>query len=198
MFSIIISSHVPIIYLCYTSNYKHTNYICQGSNNKMSNKLSVKIPPDFEKHYPDSSAKATECAMNLILTASLLEKRITSLLQPFNLSPATGLVLSILADSEAPVSPNNIADRLIISRASVTSLLDSLEKRGFVKRQPHISDRRMILVELTDSGRQVANKFRPIVHQHQKVWLNALNEKEQEQLIMMLQRLQASLMDSSR
>jgi DNA-binding MarR family transcriptional regulator len=87
---------------------------------------------------------------------------------------------------------------LIISRASVTSLLDSLEKRGFVKRQPHLSDRRMILVELTDSGRQVANQFRPIVHQHQKVWLNVLNEKEQEQLIEMLQRLQASLMDSNR
>lgn len=184
--------------LCYTSNYKHSNYICQGSNNKMSNYLSVKIAPDFEKRYPDSSAKATECAMNLVLTADLLEKRIASLLLPFDLSPATGLVLSILVDSETPVSPNNIADRLIISRASVTSLLDTLEKRGFVKRQPHISDRRMILVVLTDSGRQVANKFRPIVHQHQKVWLNALNEKEQEQLIKMLQRLQASLMDSSR
>jgi DNA-binding MarR family transcriptional regulator len=84
---------------------------------------------------------------------------------------------------------------LIISRASVTSLLDSLEKRGFVKRQPHLSDRRMLLVELTNSGRQVANQFRPIVHQHQKVWLKALNEKEQEQLIQMLHRLQASLMD---
>jgi len=34
------------------------------------------------------------------------------------------------------------------------------------------------------------------VHQHQKVWLKALNEKEQEQLIQMLHRLQASLMDS--
>jgi len=56
----------------------------------------------------------------------------------------------------------------------------------------------MILIELTDSGRQVANKFRPIVHQHQKVWLSVLNEKEQEQLIEMLQRLQASLMDSNR
>ena len=184
--------------LWYTSNYKKSNYICQGSNNKMSNNSSIKIPPDFKKRYPDSSAKATECAMNLVLTADLLEKRIASLLLPLDLSPATGLVLSILADSETPVSPNNIADRLIISRASVTSLLDSLEKRGFVKRQPHISDRRKILIKLTDSGRQVANKFRPIVHQHQKVWLNALNEKEQEQLIKMLQRLQASLMDSSR
>lgn len=162
----------------------------------MSNFISVKVATDFEKRYPDSSAKATECAMNLVLTAEVLEKRIASLIQPFSLSPATGLVLSILADSETPLSPNTIADRLIISRASVTSLLDSLEKRGFVKRQPHLSDRRRLLVELTDSGRQVANQFRPIVHQHQKVWLKALNEKEQEQLIQMLHRLQASLMDS--
>jgi len=163
----------------------------------MSNFKSVKVATDFEKRYPDSSAKATECAMNLVLTAGLLEKHIASLIRPFNLSPATGLVLSILADSETPLSPNNIADRLIISRASVTSLLDSLEKRGFVKRQPHLSDRRMLLVELTNSGRQVANQFRPIVHQHQKVWLKALNENEQEQLIQMLHRLQASLADSN-
>ena len=161
----------------------------------MSNYSPVKLAPDFEERYPNSSAAATECAMNLVLTADLLEKRITSLLLPFDLSPATGLVLSILADSETPVSPNLIADRLIISRASVTSLLDSLEKRGYVKRQPHPSDRRMLLVELTDSGRQVANQFRPIVHQHQKVWLSALNEEEQEQLIQTLHRVQAALMD---
>ena len=163
----------------------------------MSNNSSVKVPPDFEKRYPGSSAKATECAMNLVLTVELLEKRIASLLQPFDLSPATGLVLSILADSETPVSPNHIADQLIISRASVTSLLDSLEKRGFVKRKPHPSDRRMLLVELTTLGRQVATQFRPIVHQHQKVWLNALNENEQEHLIQTLHRLQTSLKDSS-
>ena len=155
----------------------------------MSNLLSIKIAPDFEKRYPGSSAKATECAMNLVLTAELLEKHIASLLKPLDLSPATGLVLSILADSEIPLSPNIIADRLIISRASVTSLLDSLEKRGFIKRQPHLSDRRMLWVELTDTGRQVASRFRPIVHQHQKVWLGALTEAEQVALIETLQRL---------
>ncbi len=162
----------------------------------MSNYSPVKLAPDFEDRYPDSSASATECAMNLVLTADLLEKRINSLLLPFDLSPATGLVLSILADSEAPVSPNQIADRLIISRASVTSLLDSLEKRGYVKRQPHPSVRRMLWVKLTDSGRQAADQFRPIVHQHERVWLNALNEKELEQLIQTLHRLQAALMDA--
>jgi DNA-binding MarR family transcriptional regulator len=163
----------------------------------MSNYTTVKIAPDFENRYPDSSATATESAMNLVLAADLLVKRITNLLIPFDLSPATGLVLSILADSETPISPNHIADRLIISRASVTSLLDSLEKRGFVKRQPHPSDRRMLWVELTDPGRQVAQQFRPIVHQHQKIWLDVLTEKEQKQLIQTLHRLQASLLESN-
>jgi DNA-binding MarR family transcriptional regulator len=160
----------------------------------MSNYISVNIAPDFEQRYPDASAKATECAMNLVLTAELLEKCIANLLNPFNLSPATGLVLSILADSETPVSPNYIADRLIISRASVTSLLDSLEKREYARRRPHPSDRRMIWVEPTDLGRHIADEFRPIVHQHQKAWMGDLNEKEQEQLVAMLHRLQPSLL----
>ncbi len=159
----------------------------------MSNYIPVKIAPDFEQRYPDASPKATESAMNLVRTAELLEKRIAGLLQPFGLSPATGLVLSILADTEPPVSPNQIAERLIISRASVTSLIDSLEKRGYVRRQPHGSDRRMLLIELTETGRQVADRFRPIVHMHENQWLNTLSAEEQEQLIQLLHRLQTVL-----
>jgi len=164
----------------------------------MSNYSPVKIAPDFDDRYPDSSARATECAMNLVRTADLLEKRIAALLAPFDLSPATGLVLSILADSSAPISPNQIADRLILSRASVTSLLDSLEKRGYVVRQPHQSDRRMLLVKLTPKGHQVANDFRPVVHRQEKTWLGALNENQQEQLISSLHLLQLSLAETGK
>ena len=162
----------------------------------MANQFSVHIAPDFADRYPTSSAKATECAMNLVFTADVLVKRISELVQPFNLTPASGLVLSILADSESPLPPNQIADRLIISRATVTGLVDSLEQRGYVRRLPHPSDRRMLLVEPTDTGRQIADAFRPIVHQHQKVWMDVLNEQEQEQLINFLKQLQEPLMGS--
>lgn len=86
---------------------------------------------------------------------------------------------------------------MIISRASVTSLLDSLEKRGYASRRPHPTDRRMIWVEPTDLGRQIADEFRPIVHQHQKAWLSVLSEEEQEQLLAMLHRLQPSLLEEN-
>src|SRR5512143_1192707 len=90
----------------YTPDYKSPNYFCQEANNKVTNQLSIHIAPDFDARYPNASARATECAMNLVFTADLLVKRIASLLQPFDLSPASGLVLSIVADAESPVPPH--------------------------------------------------------------------------------------------
>ena len=162
----------------------------------MPNNNSIQIAPDFAARYPTASARATECAMNLVLTADLLVKRIASLLQPFALSPASGLVLSIVADAECPLPPHEIAERLIISRATVTGLIDSLERQGYVQRRPHPSDRRMLLVEVTDTGRKVANTFRPIVHDQQKRWLEILSDDEQQRLIDSLHKVQASLFDS--
>ena len=155
----------------------------------------IRIAPDFEALYPTASATATECAMNLVLTADLLVKRIATLVQPLRLSPTSGLALSILADAETALSPNEIADRLIISRATVTGLLDSLERQDYIRRRPHPSDRRMILVEITEAGRKAANAFRPIVHQHEKEWFGVLDEAEQRRLLATLQRIQEGLRD---
>jgi len=157
---------------------------------------SIRIAPDFEVQYPTASATATECAMNLVLTADLLQKRIATLLQPLHLTPTSGLVLSILANAESPLPPNEIADRLIISRATVTGLLDSLERRAYIRRRPHPSDRRMILAEITDAGRQAAGAFRPIVHQQEKEWFGVLAETEQQQLLIALHRVQERLRDA--
>ena len=161
----------------------------------MANQFRIQVIPDFADRYPDASARATECAMNLAFTADLMVKRITELVGPFDLSPASGLVLSMLADSEAAVAPKEIADKLIISRATATGLVNSLEKRGYVRRGQHPSDRRSVLVEITDSGREVADAFRPIVHQQQRQWFEVLSAAEQAQLIDSLQRLQRVLMD---
>ncbi len=157
---------------------------------------ATQITSDFDALYPTASARATECAMNLVFTADLLQKRIATLVQPLHLTPTSGLVLSILANAESPLPPNEIADRLIISRATVTGLLDSLERRAYIRRRPHPSDRRMILAEITEAGRQAASAFRPIVHQCEKEWFGVLDEKEQQQLLVALHRLQERLRDA--
>ena len=122
---------------------------------------AIQIASDFDVLYPAASATATECAMNLVLTADLLQKRIATLLQPLHLTPTSGLVLSILANAESPLPPNEIADRLIISRATVTGLLDSLERRAYIRRRPHPSDRRMILVDNHRNGEAGRERLSP-------------------------------------
>ena len=157
---------------------------------------SIRITPEFAVLYPTASARATECVMNLVFTADLLERRIATLLQPLHLTPASGLVLSILADEASALPPHAIADRLIISRATVTGLLDSLERRAYIRRRPHPSDRRMILAEITEAGRQAASAFRPIVHQQEKEWFGVLDQTEQQQLLVVLHRVQERLRDA--
>ncbi len=161
-----------------------------------ANQNMIQLAPDFEERYPDASPTATEAAMNLVRTADMLVKRIGDLVQPFGLSPSSALALGILVDAGSPLPPNQIASRLIISRATVTGLLDSLEQRGYVRRLPHSSDRRMLLIEPTESGRRVAHEFRVVVHRYQTKWLAVLSETEQRQLTDALHRLQSVLSEA--
>jgi DNA-binding MarR family transcriptional regulator len=51
-----------------------------------------------------------------------------------------------------PLTAAELATRLQIASASVTELVDRLEKTTYVQRQPHPTDRRKRLVTLTDHG----------------------------------------------
>lgn len=66
---------------------------------------------------------------------------------------ATSLdVLDVLALGEA-VSHRDLAGRLRISPAALTSVLDALEAAGAVRRKRDRQDRRSVRVEITESGR---------------------------------------------
>src|ERR1700748_3518585 len=108
----------------------------------------IEMPDDFYAQTPDGDVRATEAVMNTIRTAALLFDRIGRLLRPLGVSAAGGLVLGLLRD-QGSMSPSELGARLIVTRATVTGLLDSLEKPGFVRRLRHPTDRRSIVVEIT-------------------------------------------------
>src|ERR1700687_4286084 len=97
--------------------------------------MPIRVSPDFAAIYPERSASATECAMNLARTGDLVLGRVTSALLPLHITPAGGLVLGMLKEAGQPCPPNYISARLIVSRATVTGVLDTLAKRGLVGRE---------------------------------------------------------------
>jgi DNA-binding MarR family transcriptional regulator len=157
---------------------------------------AVRVRADFESVYHGASREATECAMNLVKTGDMVVSRVAAILRGFGLSPAGGLVLSMLADAQEPPSQAEVKERLLVSGPTVTGVLDSLERRGLVRRVFHPSDRRRRLVEITKDGRLVAAAFLPLVHAAQRPWMACLNNTEQRQLIDLLDRIQTHLSTS--
>ena len=72
----------------------------------------------------------------------------------------------------------------------MTGVLETLAKRGLVRREPHPDDRRMVLVHLTKAGSRVADKVRRTVHRAGAEWLESLKEHERVQLTELLGKLQ--------
>ena len=155
--------------------------------------IPIRVSRNFAAKYPDASASATECAMNLARTGDMIVSRVAAALQPMDISPAGGLALGILVDAGEPCPPNYLSDRLIVSRATVTGVLDSLAKRGLVRREPHPTDRRMVLVHLTKAGTRMAEKARRTVHRAEAEWIGSLSEHERAQLTELLGKLQRHL-----
>ena len=152
------------------------------------------MPDDFYDQTPEGSVLATEAVMNTVRTGDLLLDRIGRLLRPLGVSSPGGLVLGLLRD-HGPMAPSEIGDRLIVTRATVTGLLDSLERRGFVRRTAHPSDRRSLIVQITAEGLKVLTEVRTIVHRQEKDWLSSLSDAELRRLITLLHRVQRALED---
>ena len=152
----------------------------------------IQMPDDFYDQTPDANVMATEAVMNTIRTADMLFDLIGRLLRPLNVSAAGGLVLGILRD-HGPMSPSALGERLIVTRATVTGLVDSLEQHGFVRRSANPTDRRSLVVQITPAGHAVLQELRTIVHRNEKAWLSGLSDPDLRSYIEQLHQIQDSL-----
>jgi DNA-binding MarR family transcriptional regulator len=150
------------------------------------------MPADFYDQTPEASVLATEAVMNTMRTADMLFDQIGRLLRPLHVSAAGGLVLGVLRD-RGSMTPSELGERLIVTRATVTGLLDSLERTGFVHRSANPTDRRSLVVEITPAGLAVVQEVRTIVHRQEKAWMAGLSEPELRSYIAQLHRIQDSL-----
>jgi DNA-binding MarR family transcriptional regulator len=67
--------------------------------------------------------------------------------------------LEILMREEPGATPRQLADRLGLTTGSVTSMLDRLEKAGYLTRAPHPSDRRKLAVRATATAARRAGEL---------------------------------------
>jgi DNA-binding MarR family transcriptional regulator len=109
-------------------------------------------------------------AWQLLMKFFFAERRhLPSYGTPIDLSPVQCHVLHLIEPGR-PLPMNRLADTLSCDASNVTGLVDRLESRGLVRRQPSAEDRRVKVLQLTSSGsklrtqllRQMAGRSRPL------------------------------------
>lgn len=74
-----------------------------------------------------------------------------------SLLPGQGKMLECLMEEEG-VSPKELGVRCVIDKSTITSLINKMEKQGFIKRTNDKTDKRAINIWLTDTGRMLGKK----------------------------------------
>lgn len=87
-----------------------------------------------------------------------LRRRFAATLEPWGVTPHESRALRVIGHHE-PTRLGVVAQHLRIAPRSVTDVVDSLEERGFVVREPDPTDRRATQVSLTATGRQVLDEL---------------------------------------
>src|SRR5262245_20969280 len=113
----------------------------------------IRVPPDFEDEFPDGSALATDAFLNPGVLVGGVQIVGKDMLTGHGLtSPAAFNVLTVLEGSPDPLAPSVIAERMMVTRATMTGLLDSLERRTLVRRVAGSVDGRQRLAAITVKG----------------------------------------------
>lgn len=94
-----------------------------------------------------------------------------------------------------PISVGALAKSVHLSQATMTGILNRLEKRGLVERSRSGNDRRSVVVELTLQGDQLVAAAPSLLQDRFRRELLTLQEWEQTQMLSTLQRI-ASMMDA--
>lgn len=158
-----------------------------------SPKGPFRVSRDYIERNPAADPSATELAINVLHTAELLGRRLDQALRDFGLTRGSHNVLQILGGTTEPLTPTEVSERLTVTSATVTGLLDTLESRGLARRRPHPGDRRSVLVEITDEGRRLLARLVPELIEHEKRWAAALTPPRREQLLRLLGAVQDQL-----
>ena len=93
------------------------------------------------------------------------------------------------------VTAGEIAQAVSLSQATVTGILERMEKRGLLARRRSERDKRRIMVRITRNGQQVLDDAPPLMQEAFVERFSDLQEWEQNMILSALQRL-VSIMDA--
>ena len=127
-------------------------------------------------------------------TGSDLMTVFETVLGQYGLSQGRFLVLIVMNRTpQEAINPSFLAEKLGVTRATVTGLLDGLETGKFIERIADSQDRRRIGIRLTPEGRQVLGNLLPDYYRIMARLTAGLSENERQTMLSLLTKINQKL-----
>ncbi|MDP1579531.1 MAG: MarR family transcriptional regulator [Candidatus Didemnitutus sp.] len=163
--------------------------------------LLIKDLPRYEclieasKRFPELNPSACEAFLHLLRAGDeafvAMERNLTA----HNISHGRFGVLMLLAQNcddcggTGAMTPAELADQTRVTRATMTGLVDTLERDGFVSRTVDANDRRMMRVCLTPKAHAFLEKLLPGHFQLMASLMAPLSQTERKTLVTLLNKV---------
>jgi DNA-binding MarR family transcriptional regulator len=158
--------------------------------------ISLKNLPSYEElrsrsaRYPDTNSPAVEAILTLFRVSADTLAAADAYFARINMSAGRVNVMAILNRNPSdPLSPSTLAERAGVTRATMTGLLERLERDRMIKRSLDRLDRRKGSVLLTAKGQNFLNKVMPDYYDRIAKVMDGLSPMEQQRLTGVLYRI---------
>jgi DNA-binding MarR family transcriptional regulator len=106
------------------------------------------------------------------------------------------LLVMQLIGSAGEITAGVVARKISLSQATVTSILDRLERKGLLRRERSTDDKRKVMVTLTEAGGKALEKAPTLMQESFIKAFNRLDDREQALILSSLQRV-ADMMNAA-
>ena len=136
-----------------------------------------------------------EAVLNVIHSANMLSAVGAVFFRKYDLTEAQFNVLFALKYKQCDLTQSELSKRLVVTRASITSVLDKLEEKKFVERGNVPGNRRIYHVSLTEQGARLIDEVEPLYRDEIQFAMAKLSDSECHALIELLERVRARTRD---
>jgi DNA-binding MarR family transcriptional regulator len=140
---------------------------------------------------PGTDPAICQLFLNILHTGDVVSRGEAEFLARHGLNQARLIVLVLLDNSEnGSMRSSELAEHASVSRATITGLLDTMEKAGLVERHDDPRDRRASCITITSKGSARLHEVQPLLIRWTEKILSALSARERGQLVALLQKTQ--------
>jgi MarR family transcriptional regulator, lower aerobic nicotinate degradation pathway regulator len=136
---------------------------------------------------PPPRAMHDRLGLLLVRTGEHLVQQASEALATIDLDPRDYVALAVL-DNDQPRSQSELAQLMGKAPALMVEIVDSLESRGYARRERDPADRRRSVVGITDAGRTALTRADELVDQVERQGLAGLDADQRAALHRLLQQ----------